>query len=201
MSVVTTHLAELLQQARRPGDFYTHGTTALLAPSLSVDGVGPIALPLLPVQAEQLVAVAERAPYGRGPNTIIDTSVRNTWQIGPDRAHIGGRRWPQTLAAILESVAEGLGVSDPIEAEFYKMLIYDEGGFFVSHRDTEKTPGMFATLVIVLPSSCTGGELVVRHKDHSVQLDLRTEDPAEAAFTAFYADCLHEVLPVTAGAA
>ena len=60
---------------------------------------------------------------------------------------------------------------------------------------------MFATLVIVLPSDCTGGELVVRHKDRSVSLDLRANDPAEAAFAAFYADCLHEVLPVTADAA
>src|SRR5208337_1979483 len=92
-----------------------------------------------------------------------------------------------------------LGVSDPIEAEFYKMLIYDEGSFFVSHRDTEKTAGMFATLVVVLPSSCAGGELVVRHKDRSARLDLRAEDPAEVAFAAFYADCLHEVLPVTSG--
>ena len=199
MSSVATELAELLGQARRPGDFYTHGKTEMLAPSLSVDGVGPISLPLLPVQAAQLVAVAERAPYGRGPDTIIDTSVRNTWQIGPDRVRIGGRHWPQTLAAMLASVAEGLGVSDPIEAEFYKMLIYDPGSFFVSHRDTEKTPGMFATLVVVLPSDCTGGELVVRHKDRSVQLDLRPDDPAEAAFAAFYADCLHEVLPVTEG--
>ena len=199
ISSPVTQLAELLCKADRPGDFYAHGTTELLPPSLSVDGVGSIALPLLPVQAQQLVAVAERAPYGRGPDTIIDTSVRNSWQIGPDRVHIGGRHWPRTLAAMVASVAEGLGVSDPIEAEFYKMLIYDEGSFFVSHRDTEKTPGMFATLVVMLPSFCAGGELVVRHKDRSVHLDLRTEDPAEASFAAFYADCLHEVLPVTAG--
>ena len=199
MSSIATELAELLSQARRPGDFVTSGTTELLPPGLSVDGVGPIALPLLPSQAAQLVAAAERAPYGRGPDTIVDTSVRNTWQIAPDRVRIGGRHWPRTLATIIGLVAEGLGVSDPIEAEFYKLLIYDQGSFFVSHRDTEKTPGMFATLVVVLPSCCTGGELVVRHKDRSVRLQLRTEDPAEAAFAAFYADCLHEVLPVTEG--
>ena len=199
MADIVTDLAALLGQVRRPGDFYTSGTTELLSPALSVDGVGPIALPLLPAQAAQLVAAAEQAPYGRGPDTIVDTSVRNTWQIEPGNMQIGGRHWPRTLQAILALVAEGLGVSDPIEAEFYKLLIYERGSFFVPHRDTEKSPGMFATLVIVLPSPCAGGELVVRHKDRSARLDLRSEDPSEVAFAAFYADCLHEVLPVTQG--
>lgn len=199
MSSTAIQLSKILRKAKRPGDFCAGGTTELLPPSLSVDGVGPIALPLLPAQAEQLVAAAERAPYGLGPDTIVDTSVRNTWQIGPDQVRIAGRHWPRTLAAILAQVAEGLGVGDPIEAEFYKLLIYDQGSFFVSHRDTEKTPGMFATLVIVLPSVSTGGELVVRHQGRTVEFDLRADDPAEAAFAAFYADCLHEVLPVTSG--
>ena len=199
MPSIVTQLADLLGKTRRPGDFYAQGKVELLSPSLSVQGVGPIALPLLAEQAAQLVAVAEQAPYGRGPDTIIDTAVRNARQIGPDRVDVGGRHWPKTLATILDSVAKGLGVSDPIEAEFYKMLIYETGSFFVGHRDTEKAPGMFATLVIALPSACSGGDLVVRHKDRSVSLDLRVDDPAEAAFAAFYADCLHEVLPVTAG--
>ena len=96
-------------------------------------------------------------------------------------------------------MAPGLGVGDPIEAEFYKLLLYDAGSFFVSHRDTEKSPGMFATLVIVLPSHCEGGELLVRHRGREARLDLRCDDPAEASFAAFYADCPHEVLPITAG--
>ena len=79
------------------------------------------------------------------------------------------------------------------------MLLYEEGGFFVGHRDTEKVPGMFATLVVGLPSSFAGGELVVRHKGREARLDLQSNDPAEVAFAAFYADCVHEVLPVTEG--
>ena len=58
---------------------------------------------------------------------------------------------------------------------------------------------MFATLVIVLPSLSSGGELLVRHAGREMRLDLRCEDPSEAAFAAFYADCVHEVLPVTDG--
>jgi predicted 2-oxoglutarate/Fe(II)-dependent dioxygenase YbiX len=199
MSAITTDLAEELKTIRRPGDFFTFGTADILAPRLEVDGVGVIALPLLPAQAAELVAVAERAPYGRGADTLIDTDVRRTWQISAGRVHIGGKHWAATLQAILARVAEGLGVSEPIAAELYKLLVYDPGSFFVSHRDTEKAPGMFATLVLVLPSVSTGGELVIRHKDREARLDLKCEEPYEATFAAFYADCVHEVLPVTSG--
>ena len=143
--------------------------------------------------------VADPAPYGRGEQTLVDPAVRRCWQIGPDRVRIRGRHWARTLETILARVAEGLGVDAPITAEFYKLLLYEEGSFFVGHRDTEKAPGMFATLVVALPSSFAGGELVVRHKGREVRLDLRCDDPAEAAFAAFYADCVHEVLPVTKG--
>jgi hypothetical protein len=40
MASTTTRLAELLTQVRRPGDFYAQGTAELLAPALTVDGVG-----------------------------------------------------------------------------------------------------------------------------------------------------------------
>jgi hypothetical protein len=48
MRDIGADLAELLAKVDRPGDFCTAGTTELLAPSLHVEGVGPIALPLLP---------------------------------------------------------------------------------------------------------------------------------------------------------
>jgi len=199
MSSLTTELASLLSTVRRPGDFFAVGTTELLAPSLEVAGVGRVALPLLPAQAEQLIGVAEAAPYGRGQETVIDAAVRRCWQIGPDRVRLGGRHWAHTLDRIVARVAEGLGVSDPVTAEFYKLLVYGPGSFFVGHRDTEKVPGMFATLVVVLPSAFVGGELLVRHKGREARVALHSEEPAEAAFAAFYADCVHEVLPIIEG--
>jgi predicted 2-oxoglutarate/Fe(II)-dependent dioxygenase YbiX len=192
-------LAELLRSVDRHGDFYASGTVELAPPALEVEGVGPISLPLLPVQAEQLLAVADVAPFGRGQKTLRDQTVRRCWQIGPERARIGGRHWSKTLENIVARVAEGLAIAEPITATFYKLLIYNEGSFFVSHRDTEKAPGMFATLVIVLPSTFSGGALQLRHGEREVSLDLRSTDPAEAAFAAFYADCVHEIRPVTAG--
>ena len=108
MPSIANDLAEALSTVRRPGDFFASGTIELMAPLLEVDGVGPVALPLLPVQAEQFVAVAERAPYGRGEETLVDTAVRRTWQIGADRVRIQAsigrepwirswRGWPRAL--------------------------------------------------------------------------------------------------------
>jgi len=199
MSSINRQLFQILQTVQSPGDFYTTGTIETFPPLVEVDGVGRVALPLLPMQIEQLVAVAERAPYGRGQETLVDTEVRRTWQIDASRVTLGGKHWQTTLDRIVSRAAVGLGVNDKVDAELYKLLVYDTGSFFISHRDTEKAPGMFATLVIVLPSTYSGGELIVRHQQQDVKLDLRCTDPAEIAFAAFYADCLHEVLPITEG--
>ncbi|MBK7002325.1 MAG: 2OG-Fe(II) oxygenase [Rhodoferax sp.] len=200
MKPLNDTLAATLTAVQRPGDYFASGTVEAYLPQLEVEAVGRIALPLLPQQAQQLIAVATQAPYGRGGETLVDTTVRKTRQINADQVKLGGRHWPQTLQEIINRVVSGLSVTGPVSAELYKLLVYESGDFFVSHRDTEKAPGMFATLVVVLPSVYTGGELVIRHKNREVALNLCSDDAAETvAFAAFYADCLHEVKPITSG--
>jgi hypothetical protein len=199
MPSIGAALLERLESVERPGDFCTGGLRTIFMPAIDVAGVGRIALPLLPAQAEALVAIAEAAPYGRGADTIVDSSVRKTWQIDPGKVQISGRHWDNTLADLVAYVASGLGVTEPVAADFYKLLIYDAGSFFVGHRDTEKVPGMFATLVIVLPSEHEGGNLIVRHVGREVTYDQHPRDPSDIAYAAFYADCVHEVRPVASG--
>jgi len=57
-------LTSILQTVQTPGDFFAAGECALHVPLIEVDSAGPIALPVLPAQATQLVAVAE-ASYER----------------------------------------------------------------------------------------------------------------------------------------
>ena len=199
MSAIAGALPKLLRSIKRPGDFSVGGLRPSFLPAIDVEGVGRIAFPVPPAQAEQLIAIAEAAPHGRGTETVVDRDVRRTWQVATGSLHIGGRHWDKSLAEIVAEAARGLGVIEPVAADFYKLLIYDAGSFFVDHRDTEKAPGMFATLVIVLPSAHSGGELIVRHLGREVTLDLRPDDPAELGFAAFYADCVHEVRPVVSG--
>ncbi|MCF6251321.1 MAG: 2OG-Fe(II) oxygenase [Methylococcaceae bacterium] len=197
--MLTKQLSDILQNLQSPGDFYSTGTKEIFPPCLEVNQVGRISLPLLSVQAEQLVKVAERAPYGKGYETLVDTEVRRTWQINVNQVNLSGKYWQKDLADIVNHVKLDLGVDCAVSAELYKLLVYDAGCFFSSHRDTEKTDGMFATLIIVLPSLYSGGELLVRHQQEEVKLDLRSQEPEEISFAAFYADCVHEVLPITEG--
>ena len=199
MSSIGAKLLDSLRSIERPGDFCVGGIREVFMPAIDVDGVGRIAFPILPAQAEQLVAIAEAAPYGRGEETVVDRDVRRTWQVDSAKVRIGGRHWEKTLSDLVAEVALGLGVSGPVAADFYKLLVYDAGSFFVDHRDTEKVPGMFATMVLVLPSTHGGGELVVKHAGREAALDLHPEEPSEIGFAAFYADCVHEVRPVTTG--
>jgi 2OG-Fe(II) oxygenase superfamily len=193
-------LERALAGVRRPGDFFVHGSLEAPMPRIVVRDAGVLSFPVPSGQVEAIIAQCERAPYGRGRETILDTTVRKVWQLAPSRLDIGGKSWRDTFERILSICAEGLGcASANVSAEIYKLLVYDEGAFFKAHRDTEKTEGMFGTLLIVLPSTHTGGELVVRHAGREATIDLSGDEVAELKFAAFYSDCEHEVLPVTRG--
>ncbi len=93
-----------------------------------------------------------------------------------------------------------LGIEGKVIAEPYKLLMYDTGGFFLPHRDTEKLPGTFGSLILSLPSRHSGGELVLRHQGREQRVDFGSEfDPSVIRWAAFFADCEHEELPVTSG--
>jgi hypothetical protein len=193
-------LEELLSDVTRPGDFHVSGLLDTPLPRLDIAGVGVVSFPLPAFQAREIIGQAAQAPYGRGEETIVDTTVRKVWQVPVDKVRLSGAAWTTALDTILARVTEGLGCQEtPVSAELYKLLLYEPGGFFVAHRDTEKAEGMFGTLVISLPSFHTGGELVIRHAGREVTADLSTPEVSRLTYVAFYADCQHEVRPIREG--
>jgi hypothetical protein len=74
MSSIGTTLLNSLRSVERPGDFCVGGIREIFMPTIEIDGVGRIAFPILPVQAERLVAIAEAAPYGTGTRRWPDLS-------------------------------------------------------------------------------------------------------------------------------
>ena len=195
-------LERLLASVDRPGDFCAGGRSFAPMPVLAVEGAGTLSFPVPDAQVEALIAVAGRAPYGKGAETLVDATIRDCWQIDAGRFRLGGRVWTETFATIMDAVAKGLGCpAGSLEAVPYKLLIYEPGGFFAAHRDTEKADGMIATLTVSLPaaSAGSGGGVIVRHGEREIRLDMAVSEPSELAWAAFYADCLHEIEPVREG--
>ena len=74
--------------------------------------------------------------------------------------------------------------------------MYGKGQFFLPHQDSQNDETMIGTLVVSLPSSHTGGELLIEHSGKTVACQASA---AEVSVAAFYADCRHEVKPVRTG--
>ena len=135
-------LEKLLSGVKRSGDFFVKGAMELPMPKVDIEGIGTLSFPVPDEQIAAIIGRAERAPYGRGEKTIVDTSVRQVWQFAPAKIRITGKSWASNFDSILSKVSAGLGCEGvTVSAELYKLLVYDKDGFFLPHRDTEKTDG------------------------------------------------------------
>lgn len=120
----TFAIFETLQEAPNPGIFLRNG--------------GTVGLPLSDRDAEALVAASHQAPFGKGEQTIIDTSVRKTWELSAADFELKNPAWPAFLDRVVSKVAAGLGVNSTgqgVTAQLYKILLYDEGAMFKPHQE------------------------------------------------------------------
>jgi hypothetical protein len=164
--------------------------------ALEVDGFGPAKFPVTPAKARKLIGLGVPARFGQGEETVTDLAVRNTWEIP---RHLVHATWnTPMLHVILETVKEELGLPNGagLTVDLHSLLVYEPDQFFLAHQDSEKDDAMVGTLVVTLPSSYTGGELVVAHNEE--RKSYRGSKTA-LSLVAFYADCQHEVLPVRSG--
>ncbi|EKM48029.1 uncharacterized protein PHACADRAFT_214984 [Phanerochaete carnosa HHB-10118-sp] len=89
------------------------------------------------------------------------------------------------MEKVVNTVCSALGVDVNVSkprCELYKLLLYETGSHFLSHVGIEKVNGMFATIVVVLPSPFTGGAAHLSHGGMST-----------------YTDVTHEIKPITSG--
>ncbi|MFO0799650.1 MAG: 2OG-Fe(II) oxygenase [Gemmataceae bacterium] len=193
-------LAAAVHAAARSAKFVVDGALPVADPGLVVEGIGPVPVPLKRGAANALVAACRVAPYGKGTQTLVDDRVRRTFELDPAKFTLGAG-WTAAVVDATRAAAQALGLpADRLEARLYKLLVYERGGFFLPHRDSEKHDRMVASLIAVLPNPFEGGALVVRHGRAEQRIPFRDAATGTGAgFAAFYADCQHEVERVTSG--
>jgi 2OG-Fe(II) oxygenase superfamily len=200
MAAVASQLGKVLESLGDSAQFCTAGSLTPVLPGLEVKGVGNVGMPISAADARRLIEQASPAPYGRGEETIVDTKVRRVWQIEPRQFTLANTAWDAFVDGIVDTARKEFGIRKKVQHELYKLLIYEKGSFFAPHRDTEKIAGMFATLVVCLPARHEGGTLLVTHDGETKQIDFGgAAAEFHVQYAAFYADCRHEIAPVTSG--
>lgn len=198
LELIVSQLKKSTDEARLT--FYTEFQLPYKGLSIHVDPIGEVTFPVTAKMAKSLIVEAEPARYGLRDKTLLDKEVRDTWEIPKHRITTSGE-WQSQIEEALLRVRKDLNLPDDGKffAELHNLLIYMPGQFFKSHQDSEKTEGMLATLAVLLPSEFTGGDFVIdQHGDKKI-FESSKYAKDSLVFTAFYADCHHEVKEVTSG--
>jgi len=197
---LSQRFSSLFKSIQRSGSFAFGEPFNPACPLPGLDIGTKIGFPLTNPQAEQIIQKCSRAPFGRGSQSVIDITVRNTWQLDPSEFRLTNPCWDDVIQEMVENVGTGLGLpKSSVAFELYKLLLYEKGSFFHPHRDTEKVDRMFGTMVVLLPSNYEGGELVVRHDGKEKMFDFAKGSEFNVHYLAFYADCQHEIKEIRSG--
>ncbi len=201
MSDFKKELLGVLNEIKGSGSFVNTNSRTFIFPGLEIQGVGEIGFPINTLEIREMIKFARKAPFGRGTETVLDATVRSAWEIDAGQMTFSNSDWNNFVASIIEEIKPALGINGQgVSTNLYKLLIYEEGDFFLAHKDSEKEKGMFGTLIIGLPSKHTGGELTIEFDGRQEKISFSEPiSQYKIPFVAFYADCTHELSPITSG--
>lgn len=130
-----------LSLIQRTGDFYAYFRPSPEAPNpgLEIEGLRRFGMPLQEHDIHAIIAECHRAPYGKGTETIVNEAVRKTWEIDGHKIKLRHPAWPAELEKIVSTACDQLGVAggtSVVEAQLYKLLVYEEGAMFKPHKES-----------------------------------------------------------------
>jgi len=179
-------------------------------PYIEIAGV-ELTFPVVESTCKQLIERSEVTPFGKGMDTLVDSTIRSGWQIDASKITFHTTEWEKLFSnsrksTLLGYVKENLvPCGSHIRAELYKFLIYGKGDKFKPHKDTIRGKNHFGSLVVFLPSTYTGGDFVVKHQSMSRTFNYSLSNPdiksspMKIHCVAFFTDCEHEVMEVESG--
>jgi hypothetical protein len=180
--------------------FVCNGTTT--TPLIKIDTSYFLKYPCDEQMCKILIKDSEKAPFGRGEETIVDSNIRDTWQVNK-KIEIISHNINENSNILQEIKLKLCPGCSSIRAEFYKMLVYEEGSHFKTHKDIIRGMKHFGSLIVFLPSFYKGGEFQVRHLgeelDFQYSIDKKEFDLSKCHWVAFFTDCEHEIKPLIEG--
>ncbi|TMW62132.1 hypothetical protein Poli38472_009625 [Pythium oligandrum] len=197
-------VSKALTAVKQPPTFFSSGVTSEAAdPQLRVLDVGDVTLPLTAESARSLIKRGSPAPFGHAKKYYIKEYEQYTWEFPPSDFELRNPEWQAMVDDIALECVASMGVEGDasVRANLTKLLVYEKKGECVYHQEPPVKNPPFATLMIVLPTEYTGGELVVRPPGFDSKAREWTRDAGvgRVQYVAFYSDCFHKVQPIQDG--
>jgi hypothetical protein len=86
-------------------------------------------------RAQAIISRAAQAPFGKGTETLVDKTVRDTWEIDPASVSILNPKWGEYMDHVAsQTVWASLGVAPfttKPRCELHKLLVYQTGSQYV----------------------------------------------------------------------
>ncbi|KAI0444384.1 hypothetical protein F4803DRAFT_511723 [Xylaria telfairii] len=181
------------------GDFATLKRYQLAPNPVIQVGDKIIPLPLADLDVEFIKKLSRQAPFGRGNQTVVDVTVRQTWELNFDDFRLMNPAWPSFLDTVLQEACANMGIIGSVDAQPHKLLLYERDSFFRPHKDSQKTQGMIGTLAICLPAKHEGGEVHLSHAGQHRTFSTSESSSFDTTALAWFSDVTHEVKKVTSG--
>ncbi|KAI0720050.1 hypothetical protein C8T65DRAFT_568354, partial [Cerioporus squamosus] len=170
-------------------------------PGLHVNGLGTLGLPLSLREAAAIKACSEFAVSNSTGHEDASASGRSCWEISASNVRFENNGWTTFIDDTLRQVCNAFVVHYKTSAprcELSKLVLCETGSRFV-HYPSMISDGVFATVVIVLPSKFSGGAVRLAHGDREEIYDCSSESLTSTTVLAWLGDCTHEVQPLTGG--
>jgi hypothetical protein len=140
MADIKQLLLASLDGIKSSGSFAASGNLSIFVdPKIDIPGVGTVGLPLNDKTADAVIKKCHQAPFGKGENTVVDKSIRNTWELNANEFKVQNSVWAEYVKQITSAALKELGFDEQraagVRAELYKMLLYEKGALFKPHKE------------------------------------------------------------------
>jgi hypothetical protein len=121
-----------------------------------------LSLPISSSQVSDLTkaGILQPCTHGQGADNIMNSNVRNCLKIPGVHLDLSPH-WNKAMQTIAQDAAQQMKIEGDVNIELHNLLVYPPDGHFKKHCDTYKRPGMFATMIVTLPSVHEGGDLKI----------------------------------------
>ena len=182
---------------------------------LYINGIGNVPLPLSSAQANIIFSLPHCKIAGfehqRNKQLAENENVGNTYEINSTKFKFENMEYNTGVSQLINKVGSDLGISSQnlkyMSYQQSKLLIYGPGGDFVSDPGNAKQLGIFATLIVQLPSMYSmikndDTPLIVKYNNQAFKHDFglnNNKNKYHCHYASFYCDLTQKVNKIKDG--